>query len=304
MKNPPALNWLVPLVGILALIASGAGLFMQDGGSPYPFTTLHGQTVQIYGQGLYRFDTLFSGAAFRGTDAIMLFVCLPLLVLAFILYRRGSLRGRFLLTSMMVCFLYNAFHMAFSAAYNNLFIVYTAYFSASLFATILLFASFDLQALPAYFSPRLPRRGIAIFMFIAGAGPFVLWLMEILGALSKNQAPALLDSYATMVTYAFDLGIIVPAVWLSAVLLLRRQPLGYLLACPLLILCAVIGLVVLSQTVFQLNAGWTYTTGELIGFVGSWIVLGLAATYFTAAFFRNLSDSPVQAKTPLQATLA
>lgn len=53
MKKQPILNWLVPLIAILALIAAGLGLFWQDGGQPFYFTTLYGQSTLMYGQGIY-----------------------------------------------------------------------------------------------------------------------------------------------------------------------------------------------------------------------------------------------------------
>jgi formate hydrogenlyase subunit 4 len=40
MKTQSVLSWLVPLVGVLALVAAAIGLFWQVGGSPYTFTTL------------------------------------------------------------------------------------------------------------------------------------------------------------------------------------------------------------------------------------------------------------------------
>ena len=58
MKISNTLTWLVALIVALALVAASAGLFWQDGGKPFLFTTLPGETVQIYRQGLYRYDTL------------------------------------------------------------------------------------------------------------------------------------------------------------------------------------------------------------------------------------------------------
>ena len=89
MKRQPALHWLVPLIGVLALIAAGVGLSWQPvaEGSPFSFTTLRGQTVEIYGQGVYRNDTVFSAAGFKGTDVVTLLVSLPFLAITYWLYR-------------------------------------------------------------------------------------------------------------------------------------------------------------------------------------------------------------------------
>ena len=290
MKPSKALVNLSALIAVLALVATAAGLFWQDGGSSFSFTTLRGQTVQIYGQGLYRYDTSFTAPVLRGTDAVMLFVCTPLLVVSILLYRRGSLRGGFLLTGALACFLYNAASLGFGAAYNNLFLLYLVYFSASLYAFVLAFTSVDLQALPAHVAPRLPHRGIAVFMFVAGLSPCV-WLTEIVAALAQGQAPQNLASYTTYVTTMIDVGIITPSAFLAGALLLRRKPLGYLLASTLLILLVLIGLVVVGQTVMQTLDGIVLSTGELAAYVTPFVTLSLVAVWLTALVLRNLSDS-------------
>ena len=97
-------------------------MFWQDGGSPFPFTTLRGQPAQIYGQGLYRYDSVLIATGYRVADAFTLVVAIPLLVLAVLLYRRSSLIGRLLLTGTLEYFAYNYGSLAFGAAYNNLFL--------------------------------------------------------------------------------------------------------------------------------------------------------------------------------------
>jgi len=221
----------------------------------------------------------------------MLFACVPLLVVAILLYRRGSLRGGFLLTGVLVCFLYNAASLALGAAYNDLFLLYVVYFSASLYAFVLAFTSIDLEALPAHVAPRLPRRGIAVFMFIAGLSPCV-WLIESVAALVQGQAPQNLASYTTSVTTVLDVGIITPAAFLAGLLLFRRRPLGYLLATTLLILLTLIGLVVVGQTVMQTLNGIALSTGEVVAYVAPFVLLSLIAVWLTVILLRNLSHAP------------
>lgn len=180
--------------------------------------------------------------------------------------------------------------MAFSAAYNDLFLVYTALLGLSFFAFILAFTSIDLQSLAQRVSSRFPNRGTAIFLFIAGFAPVALWLGDIIGALSQNRVPELLSSYTTMFTYAIDLGIIVPAVYLAGILLLRRAPLGYPLAFVMLVLLTAVGLGTVTQTLFQLSLGITYSTGQLIGLIGSWFILGMFAIGYCTSILRNLSE--------------
>ena len=286
-----AVNWLAPLTGLLAALAALAGLLAQGGPGPSSFTTVHGQTVELYGQGLYRGDTLFFAATFKGIDAVTVAIFVPALAAAYWSFRRGSPRGAYLLTAVLGIFLYNGASMAFGAAYNPLFLVYVAWLAASFFAFLLAFSSLDHQAVAARVSERLPRRGLAVFLFVAGLAPLVLWLADILGPLAAGRVPEHLGSYTTAYTYAVDLALIVPAVYLAGYLLLRRSPAGYALAAVMLVLLASVGVDVIAATAVQYSVGIMFGAGQLIGFIGSWIVLGGIAIAFTAVLLRSLPAS-------------
>lgn len=293
MKQGTALNWLVPLIAILAVITAGVGLFSQGGSTgPFMFTTVYGDAVEIYGQGVYRHDSSFVAALFKGTDVVTLFVGIPLLLTGYWLYRRGSLRGSIFLIGMLLYFLYLGVTYTFSAIFNSLFLVYTALFSATLFATILALMTFDTQDLASKVTADMPRRGIAIFMFVAGLGTLMLWLSELIGPLMTGLAPANLGPYTTMFTHGFDSAVITPVCVITGIYLLKRKPLGYLLAAPLLILCTLIGVVVIGQTISQTLAGFVFPIGVYIGMIGSWVVMGAFAIGLTIKFFRNVSDNP------------
>jgi hypothetical protein len=290
MKQPRLLNWLVPLAAALALVAAAAGLFWPAPGAEYAFTTLRGQIVQIAGQGLYQHDTLFFAAGFRGMDVVTLAVGLPLLALAFARYRRGSLRGGLLLAGALTYFVYIGASLTFSAAFNGLFLVYVALFSASLMALIYSLTAFDAGRLARQVSSSVPHRGLSVFLAVAGLGTLLLWMSELAGPLAAGQPPAQLGPYTTMFTHGFDLAVITPACLLAAVYVWRRQPVGWLLAAPLLILCTLNGVVVIASTISQTLAGISFPIGVYIGMVGSWVVLGAWAVWLGVAFFRGLAE--------------
>ena len=290
MKRNPALDWLIPLIAILAVVIAGVGLFSHGGDGAFSFRTVYGDTVEIYGQGIYRHDSSFVAALFKGTDAITLFVSLPLLLVSYLSYRRGSMRGSIFMIGMLMYFLYIGVTYTFSVIFNSLFLVYTALFSASLFATILTLTTFDTQYLASKVTSNMPHRGIAIFMFVAGLGTLFLWLSELIGPLMTGQAPANLGPYTTMFTHGFDSAVITPATVLTGIYLLKRKPLGYLLAAPLLVLCTIIGVTVIAQTVSQAMAGIVFPLGVYIGRVGSWVVMGAFAVGLAIAYFRNISE--------------
>jgi hypothetical protein len=290
MKEQSALNWLVPIIAILAIVTACFGLLSQGGDGPYSFTTLHGQTAQIYGKGLYRFDTVFSAATFKGADVITLVLSVPLLLTGFILYRRNSLRGGLLLLSALPYFIYIGASMTFSAAFNRIFLLYVAMFSVSLFTFITALGTIDASTLSKHIAPNLPRRGTAIFMFVAGIGTFFLWLSELIGPMLTGSTPANLGPYTTMFTHGFDSAVITPATVLIGIHLLQRKPIGYLLAGPLLVFCAQNGFTVLAATASQTLAGIIFPIGVYIGMIGSWVVMGAFAIGLTIKFFRNIAE--------------
>ncbi|MDL1944692.1 hypothetical protein FBQ99_20380 [Chloroflexi bacterium CFX2] len=290
MKHYSALNWLIPLIILIAALTASVGLFSQGGDGPFMFTTLHGQTVQIYGKGLYRFDTVLSAATFKGVDVITLGLSIPLLMVAFILYRRNSLRGGLLLIGAIPYFLYIGASMTFSAAFNRIFLLYAALLSVSLFAFIVALTTIDLAALSKHILRRLPQRGIAIFMFVAGIGTFLLWLSELIGPMLTGATPANLGPYTTMYTHGFDSAVITPATVLTGIFLLQRKPLGYLFAAPLLVFCTQNGFTVMAATISQALEGIAFPIGVYIGMVGSWVLMGAFAIGLTIQYFRNISE--------------
>jgi hypothetical protein len=289
MRRSSALIWLVPLIAVLVVITAGAGLFATGGSGPFTFTTLHGDSVQMDGRGIYKNDTLLAGAGFRGTDAISLLVALPLLLIAYRSTLRGSQNGWIVLIGALFFFLYNGASLTLSAAFNPLFLVYTALFSAGLYATITALATFDLPALVNRVQPGFPHRRLAIFTFVAGIGTLLIWLSDLIGPLLSGTFPATLGPYTTMYTHGFDSAVITPAAVLTGIFLLQRKPLGYLLVAPVLILCTLIGVVVIGQTISQTLAGLVFPIGVYIGMIGSWIVMGAFAVGLTRSYFRHLA---------------
>lgn len=291
MKTSTPLIALSTTIIVLALVAAGGGLLWPGDGSAFPFTTLRGETVRVWGQGLYRYDTIIQGSGYQGQDAVVLLVGLPLLTLSLLSYGRGSLRGALLLSGALAFFLYYALSMSFGAAYNQLFLVYVALLTTNLFALPLAVASIDLPTLPDHFSPNLPRLGIATYLFIVGLSLVGVWFgLSLLPAMLQGKAPPELAAYTTLHTHALDLGLIAPLAFLAAVLLLRRAPLGYLLAAAILVLSWTIGTSVVASAIPQLQVG-AITPPQAIAFVVPFLILNLVGIGLTVVLFRHFREA-------------
>ena len=298
MKQQSTLRWLVLVIAVLAAFTASVGVFSTNGEGPFEFATLHGDRVQIYGRGLYRYDTPLIAVGYRVGDAFTLIVGIPALLVSFWLYQRGSMRGRILLTGTLLFFLYTFGSLGIGAAYNNLFLVYILLTMLTFLGASGLLLSFDLQTFPTFFSDRVPRRGISLFLIISGVALFCIWLfLSILPALLSGGVPPEVESYTTIVTFVLDMAIIAPVLVSAGVLLRRAEALGYLLASILLIFIDALGLSLLVMGITQQLAG-LMNIGQFIGFVVSFAILTLFSLCFTIALLRNaVEGSRVQEQT-------
>ena len=290
MKQQSALYWLVPLIAVLALLAAGFGLFTPNDGTPVSFTTARGETVELWGQGLYKYDTPIGATGFTAADVITLFLAIPILVVSLFMYRRGSVKGGLLLTGTLSYFLYNYTSMGFGAAYNNLFLAYTLIFGASLFGLILALLSFDLKTFPSHFSKTLPRNGIGIFLIVSGIILSLIWLvLSIIPALLVSKAPPEANYYTTFLTGIIDIGMVAPALIIAGVLIRRNNPSGYVLASTLLIFTCILGANLTAGGIIQVTKG-VITIGQAMVFTVPFVILTLIAVWFTVVLFRNFSE--------------
>lgn len=286
MNYNPALKWLVPIIIVLTLVATLAGL-LPGVGQPYPLTNFRGEEVTIHARGLYYWDTVSSAAQMQANDLVTLALGLPLLAISFWLTLRGSLRGRLLMTGTLGFVLYTYITMCFGAAYNKLFLVYVALFSLSLFAFILSMMSFDLKTLPTHFSEKLPRGWIAGLLFFAAAFLSLAWLGRIAATITPDAIPVL-ENTTSMFIQAMDLGIVVPLCVLSGILLLRRHAWGYLLASVALMKFLTMGIAVSLMSLNMARVGVPISAVELVVFPA----IAAANLVMVTLLIKNIKDTP------------
>jgi hypothetical protein len=274
------------IVGVLAVAAAGTGLLWVGEAGPAAVTTVHGERVELDGSGLYRHDTPFKAGANRGSDVVTLVIGVPLLVVGAVGYRRGSARAAFLLAGAMTWFLYLYASLALGTAYNALFLIYVALFAASLYGLVLALHSIDAEAVKARVDGIAPRRGLAWLLLASGLVTVAVWAGPLVASQVQGEPPHLLDHYTTMVTDALDLAVIVPATVLAAYRLHHNHASGYLIGLPLVFLLLFLFPMIAAQTAFQLAAGVTFTTAEIIGPMGGFLVLGAVALHLMLTTLR------------------
>ena len=270
----------------LALLASGAGVFWQGTGEPYPFETLRGETVMIRGHGLYRYDTVLSSSQEVGQDVVTLLIGIPLLITGLVLSRKGTLRGHLLLTGALGYFLYTYGAMSFLTAFNPLFLVYVALFSLSLFGFILAMMNLDVDEVVRHISEGFPRRAVSIYFIVIAVFLSFAWLgLATVPSLTWTP-PYGLESAITLVIQAIDLGVIVPVSFVTAVLLSRRSGWGYVLSSVLLIKIIMMGAALIAMIIGQILAGVEVPVVTSIFFV----IIGVSGILFGINTLKNVRD--------------
>jgi len=208
LRASHVLSWLV--AALLAVVSAG-GVF--------------------FGEVLYR-DNALVEHAFRGQDAVTLFVAVPLLVVALIAEQRGSGRGRLVWLAMLAYSLYGNLFYVFGAAFNAFFLLYVALFALSLYALLFSVPRIDVAAAVAGLPHGATRWVAFAYMTVTALGLGILWTAMSVGFLvtGKVPAPIVATGHPTGVVFGLDLSIIVPAMALGVVWLVQRKPWGWLLA--------------------------------------------------------------------------
>lgn len=230
MKNQKSISFLVLFIALFSIVATSLAIFSRQGPGAYDYESIFGETISIYGKGLYQHDSVAMASQAIAQDYVTLFLGVPLLVISLFLTGKGLLRGRLLLTGTLGYFLYTYASYSFLSMYNSLFLVYVFLMSASFFAFTLALMSFNIPMLPKQFDIKLPIKFIGGFLILVSFMFGMMWLGKIVPPIFNGTHPDGLEHYTTLIIQALDLGFIVPVGFLAGILLIRRKPFGYLLA--------------------------------------------------------------------------
>lgn len=280
----------IPTILLLCL-TSIAGILSMDFTKSYEVINQYGDTVMLYGSGIYQHDTYFKAPISIGTDFCILFVLVPLFIYSYRKHHaQNSLSSKLQLISVYGVSLYYSASIAFGTAYNSLFLIYIALFSCSLFGLF-----YHLSTLHSY--PVIsPTTGIKVFLIVTGMALFVAWLPDIIPTLFTGEPLSLIGIYTTEVTYILDMGIIAPLCFLSLFLLQKKKPMGTLILAIILRLCWIVGIMMISQTVLQILSH--AAIGLIALFTKSIIFMILAcfAYYDERQLYAKLQDEPFKIK--------
>jgi hypothetical protein len=263
------------LIGLLLALAAGVGLLVP---------------------GVYRNNTAFAAAAFRGTDLVSLVVALPILAGSLWLARRGSRRGLLVWLGALAYVAYTYLY-TFAIAWNRLFLVYVALLSLSLFTLMRALVALDAEQLAGRFSDRTRVRGVSTFLWVVGGMLGLMELAQVVPALLAGEVPATVvrTGHPTGVIYIVDLGLVVPLMLLAGRWVRARHPWGSVAAAILLVKGVTVGLGLLASNLLgYLDNG--RTDGPLLAL---WALIAVGSLLVLGRYLRSMDDQPVGRPTGL-----
>ncbi|MCI0513878.1 hypothetical protein L0128_11750 [candidate division KSB1 bacterium] len=287
MKHAKTITILVILMLLVAAGATLLGIFSNHGAGPFEYKSIRGQTITIYGRGIYQHmsaDVAIQGIA---QDYITLLVGLPLLGIALIFARKNSLRGRLLLSGTVLYFLLTYLFYLAMAMYNVMFPGYVFLLSAAFFTFILIFFSYPFDRLKDLFRAEKWFRMAGLFLMVDSVLVALLWFSTILPPLFDGSIiPAQVQHYTTLIVQGFDLALFLPLGFVAGLLAYKQHPYGYLCTTIYVIFLSLLMTALSSKIMFMAQAG-----ANVIPVVFIMPTINVLAILFSISLLRRVKNN-------------
>jgi hypothetical protein len=235
MRISKTLLWLSRIDALLVLLVSTFGIFFNS--------TYARETPSWAIQGMSQ-------------DIVNLIAVVVLLIATYFL-GKGSTKAFLVWLGALVYLLYAYSIYAFDVHYNRLFLAYVAILGLSFYA--LVGSMLSLRLTSAQYALRtMPKaRLVSVFLGVVALVFYGQWLGEDIPALISGKTPpsVLENGLPTNPVHVLDDSFLLPALVITAILLWRRQPLGSLLAIPLLLFSLLISMGILAIFVVSGSKG-------------------------------------------------
>ncbi|GCE28797.1 hypothetical protein KDA_42810 [Dictyobacter alpinus] len=241
MKIAKMSLWLSVIAALLVVVASVSGLIFKS--------TYARETPDWALQGV-------------GQDIVNL-VAVVVLLIALYFVSKGSIKAYLIWSGVLLYLLYAYVIYAFDIHFNRLFLVYVAILGLTFYALVSSVIHIRLAELQETFAARTPTRLVSGFLLVLCLLFYFLWLGEEIPALITGSVPTslALDGVLTNPVHILDLAFYLPAILLTALLLWRKKPLGYLLAGPLLVFIILMGAAILAIFLVMSSQGLPTSIG-------------------------------------------
>lgn len=251
MKYTKTLHLLTLLIIILSGIATTIGMFSNSPKELSPVLTSFGETIELYGKGIYARDSVSMASQAIAQDFITCIGGIPLLIIGLCLALKQSKKGVFLLSGTLAYFLYTYASYSLLIVYNHLYLIYVAIMILSFYAFILCMNQISHYEVETTFACSFPIKAVSRFLWATGFMLGSMWIGRVIPTLTNESAPEGLEVYSTLGIQTLDLGFVVPACFIFGYLLRKKNKWGYLLSIVLVAKALTITAAVSAMTILM-----------------------------------------------------
>jgi hypothetical protein len=211
-----------------------------------------------------------------GQDVVNLIIAVPVLVVSAHLARRGSLRALLVWIGALMYLAYSYVVYSFFVHFGPLFPLYIAILSLSFYLLVATILGADLDRVARAFSNDAPIRLTGNLLIGLSGVFYFLWGSDVARSLLAGAAPqsAIDVGFPVNPIHVMDMGLLLPGMALTGLLLRRKRPLGYFMAAPFLVCVITIGLAVMGMVALMILRGFPPAYPAIVA-IGTSTILGL-----------------------------
>jgi hypothetical protein len=183
-------------------------------------------------------------------DWINLILVAPLIVISAIFAYRNHLVGKLVLVGVLIANLYSFMIYAFFIHFGLMFPLYISVLGLTFYLLLFLLSSLSAAEIMRRFGEGRIRHAASVILIAVGLFFFLAWSGQIYSELTSGPPYLALQETWLFINpvHAIDLAFFLPGLIIVGVFLYRKNPLGYLLAPPLLISLFIISANICSIT--------------------------------------------------------
>lgn len=245
--------------------------------------------ISISNNSIYQ-DGEWANAQWLGQDIVTLCLAVPLLLLSVIKgVRQQNKKWLILNSGLLLYFAYTYCFYAFVAQLTFLYLFQFPIFGLSVIGFVMGCIHLFQSSWNMHLASKGVRFSIIVYLSLVALMLSVIWLSDIFAHLSDPEhRSATPNGEAPLIIYSLDLGIIIPLMLASAILLYKKSNYGFLLCGIILTKTSTLGFAHMAMSV-SLYLQHITTDHFLIML---WCIIGVIGTFLTLLYLKNLLIRP------------
>ncbi len=223
-----------------------------------------------------------------GQDIVDLFLVVPLLLVTLVLTKKNHKASSFIFGGTVFYILYSFFIYAFGVHFNFLFLLYCLTLGTSLYLFILIMIELNRMDVQTWFSNKIPVKTTSVYLIVVAIMFYLLWLKDILPAVLTNTVPGSVGDTNLLVNpvHVLDISFALPGLMITAILLLKKQKLGFILT-PIFLIFVIILAIALTGMMIMLKVK---NISDDVSIAVIFIIMAILSTVLLVRYLKTIKE--------------